>query len=186
MQIIFNDIVSLQQRINQLIGLIRTYNITTVDIIELNRVKRHENDFNDLKSIADTEISLPIRDFFANSSLTSNYQSAAHKWYSFLEYIYEFFTDFKVQRNVAAYNVANLSHWGELNKPQGLEITENNFDEFARRFPMISGYKPTTLELNDLNEIINVALKSPVQYECNGDTMAIKGKLKQKYRNVLI
>lgn len=174
-QVINNKVATLKQLTHRLAALIKSLNITTMNT-ELNRIDEHEKNLNILKSIAQTEIILPIRDWVAVSNRAIDFLTTEHNWYSFLVQVYEFFASYEVQKNIAMYNVANLSDWESLNRPQGLRIVASNFNEFTKRFPGNTGATQTPSKLKELNDIIEITLKSPLHYECDGKTMTIKGK----------
>lgn len=174
----FNDrIITLKQWTDQLKKLIGIFEITSIDMDEFNHIDRHEKNLNILKSIAGLEIAPPIRDLIAASSSAIKYQSNEYRWYSFLLQVFNFFSSYEVQKDVSAYNVANLADWGQKNKPQGLRIDADNFVEFTKRFPGVSmsDFTPTLLKLQELEKFVNITLRSPVKYECNNETMTIKG-----------
>lgn len=170
---------TLKEWTDQLKAVISTFTIASIDMNEFNRVEQHENNLKILQSIAGTEIAAPIRDLIAKSSSAIKYQSTEHTWYTFLVHVFTFFTNYEVQKDVTAYNVANLADWGQISKPQGLIITAANYVEFTTRFPGVStaGITVTEPRLKEINDIIAITLTSPVQYECNGDTMNIKGNI---------
>lgn len=174
-QIINNKVATLKQLTDRFAGLIKSLNITAMNT-ELNRIDKHEKNLNILKSIVHTGIIFPIRDWVAVSNRAIDFVTTEHTWSSFLVQVYEFFASYEVQNNIAVYNVANLSDWGSLNRPQGLRIVASNFNEFTKRFPGSTGATLTTSKLKELNEIIEITLRSPVHYECDGETMTIKGK----------
>lgn len=162
-------------KIQEFHNLIDAFNITNPSPNDLNLIERHEKYLNELKTIARTDINLPIRDWIATSSNTTNFISTELNWYSMLEKIYEFLASYEVQRNTNAYNVANLADWAQFNKTQGLTIAQNNFDEFVKRFTSVSQFEPIESRLDEINEILRTTLKSPVTYGCNGQTMIVKG-----------
>lgn len=171
------EVESLAQRTDQFKSLIRAFNINSIDMEDFSRIERHESNFNILKSLVGTEISLPINDLMKISSKSSKYQAIEHEWYSFLVQVFDFFSTFEVQKDVTAYDVAGLADWGQINKIQGLTVDIKNFAEFTKLFPGVSipDSNATPTKLKELNEIINVMLRAPVQYECNSETLVIKG-----------
>lgn len=172
-----SEAITLAQWTDQLKKSIAVFNITSIDMEDFNRIERHDNNLNILKSIAGLEIAPPVRDLIASSSTANKYQLNEFRWYSFLLQVFNFFSSYETQKDTTAYNVENLSDWGQINKPQGLKITADNFVEFSNRFSGISmsDFTPTLSKLQELEIIINVTLRSPVQYVCNGDTMIVKG-----------
>lgn len=173
-QIINNKIATLKQLTDRLAGLIKSFSITIMNT-ELNCIDEHVKNFNILKSMAQTEIIFPIRDWVAVSNRAIDYVTTEHIWYSFLVQVYDFFAGYEVQKNIVVYNVANLSDWGQLNRPQGLQIVASNFNEFTERFPGNTGATQTSSKLEELNALIDITLNSSLQYECDGETMTIKG-----------
>lgn len=110
-------------------------------------------------------------------TISQNNQADNSNWHKFLFEVFNFFASYEVQKDVTIYNVANLSDWVESNKPQGLQINETNFFEFTKLLPNITApVAPYSLsKLNELNDIINITLKSPPQFRCQGDSMTVKG-----------
>lgn len=171
---------TLNEWIDQLKAVISAYGVASIDINQFNQIAQHENNLNILKSIADgTVITAPIRDLIASSSTATKYQTIEHRWYSFLVHIFNFFTSYEVQKDVSAYNVVNLADWGQINKPQGLAINAQTFDEFVKRFPNvpINEISATEPKLKELNDIVGITLRTPVQYACGGETMTIRGNI---------
>lgn len=166
---------SLNGKTQEFRNLIEAFNISNSSLNDLSLIERHEVVLLELKLIAKTDIILPVLDWIAASSRTTNFIASGFKWYSSLGTIYEFLASYEVQRNTMAYNVANLADWALVNKPQGLTIDRNNFDEFVQRFPSLSEFEPIESKLIEINEILMATLKSPVKYECVGKTMVIKG-----------
>lgn len=167
--------ITLQQRMDQLKNMASAFNVTSIDQNELNHIAKLHEELQQLKSIAKAEIVVPVRDWIASSSRAIDYKCSEYDWYAFLDQTYTFFGSYEVQMNVAAYNVADLDDWKQLNKPQGLLIDDNNFNEFTKRILSNSEFVSPPSRIEELNEIVNVTLKSPPQYECSDQTMTIKG-----------
>lgn len=167
--------VTLMQRTDQLKSFVRTFNSMSIDEIELNRMENLERKLNHLKSISKSEIVIPVRDWIATSSKAIDFQCTEYEWYSFLAQTYQELRKYYIQQNITAYNVCNLEHWGQLNKPQGLSIDEHNFVQFTNRIAFGSEFVPTSSRFEELNEIIRITLKSTPKYECSNSTMTIKG-----------
>lgn len=165
---------TISRRVQEFRYLVGALNITDPSINDLNLIERHEAILLELKSAID-DINLPIHDWLATSSHTIKFITTEFKWYSLLDKIYEFLASYEVQRNTMAYNVANLADWTLVNKPQGLTIDRNNFDEFVQKFTSETEFEPTESKRNEINEILRTTLKSPIKYECVGQTMTIKG-----------
>lgn len=168
-----NTEATLEYLIERFAVLIKALNLTS--ITEFLNIEQHEENLNRLKTIARTEITFPIRDVMANSTRTIDYITMEHNWYSFLEQVFEYFTRYDVQKDVSAYNVADLSDWGLLNRPQGLQIDATNFNEFVSLFQRNTELTQTPSRLEELNGIIEITLKSPPQYDCKGSMMRITG-----------
>lgn len=166
---------SIKGKIQEFRNLIDVFNMSNPSINDLSLIEQHEAVLHELKLIARTDIILPVLDWIAASSRTTIFIASEFKWYASLETIFEFLASYEVQRNTMAYNVANLADWALVNKPQGLTIDRNNFDEFVQRFPSLSEFEPTESKLSEINEILMATLKSPAKYECVGQTMVIKG-----------
>lgn len=110
-------------------------------------------------------------------TISQNHPADNSNWYIFLFEVYIFFASYEVQKDVTVYNVADLSDWGEPNKPQGLQITDTNFLEFTKLLPNITApATPYSLsKLKELNEIIDITLRSPPQFECQDDSISVRG-----------
>lgn len=174
LQLLDKTEATLEYLIERFKVLIKALNLTSIDT-ELLQIEQHEENLNRLKSIARTEITFPIQDVMANSTRTIDYITTEHNWYSFLEQVFEYLTRYDVQKDVSAYNVADLSDWGLLNRPQGLQIDATNFNEFVNQFLRNTELTHTPSRLEELNGIIEITLKSPPQYDCKGGMMRITG-----------
>lgn len=166
--------VTVQQLTEFLISVLK-FNITLMET-DLNRIKQQENNVKILRMFAQTKSICPISDWMANLPQTNEYITTEYNWYSFLIHVYEFFDRSEVQENISIYNVADLSDWGQSNEPQGLLIEESNFNEFKKRFPNFTITKHSPSRLKELNEIIHITSMSSPQYECEHETMTIKGQ----------
>lgn len=167
------DEITLQQRTQQLKTLIQAFNVTSIKLSEFKRLDRHTNYLNTLKSLTPIE----FVNFNAISSRAINYQLSSYEWYSFLDDTYRLLTSYDVQKNTNAYNVHNLSDWGQINKPGNLIISKKNFREFTKRITRASEFMPTLQKLIELNAIIDITLKSAPTYDCNKETMTVKGNV---------
>lgn len=162
--------------LEQLSALRIKLNLTSASIdAEINRIKRHEERLHMLDALAQPKVTFSIGDWVARSSLAYKFATTNYDWYSFLGHVSDFFASAEVQKNISAYNVADLADWGQMGKPQGLKIDANNFDEFIRRFPNYSTFEVMPSRLRELNDAVVVSLLSAPQLECNGETMTIKG-----------
>lgn len=175
------DEVTLKQRIDHFKRLTHMFNVTftinasTQSIDIWNRVENFENELNYLKSLSKSEIFVPVREWIAISTKVIDYQCSEYAWYSFLDQSYQLLGKYDVQKDVTAFNVAHLVDWGKLNKPQGLFIDENNFNDFIDLVMRGSEFVPKPSRFEELNEIINITLKSPPKYQCSGEMMTIEG-----------
>lgn len=170
-----NQIITFEETtLQQLTKLNIELNISSINT-KFNHIREHEANWNILNTLAPTKIIFSINEWIANSSQTNEYVTSEYNWYSFLVEVFEYLVRIDVQRNVSNYNVANSSDWGELNKPQGLTIDENNFNEFKKRFPNHAVDKVSPSKLKELNEIIHFTLMPAPQFECNHEKMTIKG-----------
>lgn len=129
-----------------------------------------------LKSIASSEITVPISEYKSKSLIsTLDYIRREHDWSKFLVRVYEFFVEYEVQKDVTLYNVKQLEDWKKPKKIQGLNITEHNLQTFAKQFSSDEHIEVTDSKLNELNEIIKFTLQSTLTVECIADTLTIKG-----------
>lgn len=167
--------ITLKQRTDHLRRLADAFDATSIDRNELDRIENLEKAVRDLKSIAKHEIVIP--DWIASSSNAIDYQCSESDWYSFLDQTYRYLASDVVQRNVQAYNVGNINDWGQSNKPQGLSINQNNFNQFINRIaPSFVGLlEPKSSRFQEINEMIKDTLQSQPKYTVNGDTLIIEG-----------
>lgn len=166
------DGVALGARVKQFTCLINNFDI---DDFDLSQIAQHENHLQALKTLAQADIIIPVQEWIANSSTTIDYFTKNYMWYSFLNDLFEFFTRYDVQKNVNIYNVANLTYWQQHNKPQGLIINQNNFDDFLKRIRRDTQFEPNSKKIDELNQIINCTLKSQLESHCDNDLLEIKG-----------
>lgn len=94
--------ISLNRLTQQFMRIIRTLNLTSIDMNEFNRIDRCEKNFKVLEKISETKINLPIRDLIAKLSKTIKYCSAEYDWYSFLARIQDRFGSYDIQKDVAS------------------------------------------------------------------------------------
>lgn len=171
--------VTLHQRTEQLKFLAHTMNETSIvgsDVtMYTNRILNAEIELKYLTSMATSEIIVPVHEWIARSSNTIDYQCSEYDWYSFLEEVFVRLSKYEIQKDVTAYNVANLEDWGKLNKTQGLVIDQHNFNQFTNQIARDSEFVSTSSKLEELNEIVNITLKSSPTYECSNGIMTIKG-----------
>lgn len=168
---------SMSGKIQEYRNLFADLNITNhATSNSLNQIERHEKYLNELKVIARTDINLPIRDWMALTSSINSFIPTEFNWYSLLQKVYEYLAQYVVQRDTAAYNVADLDDWGQPNKRQGLTIDQMKFGKFVGLFTVGSEFKATASKLAELNQIVDTTLKTPPKYECgSGGVMTIKG-----------
>lgn len=128
-----------------------------------------ENDDNYMKMLSsglDSDTVRPTVEW--NTPLKSmDLIESEYEWTSFLMQTYSFLSRYDVQRDVTAYSVANLSHWGHLNMPQGLIIDENNFDEFTRLIKTNAEVTQTPQRIFELHGLVDRMLNSPISTECD-------------------
>lgn len=169
------DEIVLKKRTDQFLSLIQTFDINSVDLHELHQIESDEKDLMALQTMSHWDVVAPVRDWIAMSSNVTEFLTSTHEWYAFLADTFKFLGSYEIQKNVSPYNVADLSNWGQLNKPQGLWVDENNFGDFTKRIARGADFESTPSRLVELNEIIDATLKSPTQIECNGQVMTIQG-----------
>lgn len=168
--------LTLENKIQQFEVLIESLNISSSNFKVLNNLKQFKNDLIYMKRSANTVIIDPIYDWITKSSSSINYLTSQYNWYNFLQKTYNFFASYDVQKDLSAYNVANLSDWGKFHRSQNLFVDIDNFHEFTKKITILN-FEPTEMNLSELNDIINVTLKSSIKYEYNDKrtTITIKG-----------
>lgn len=136
----------------QIRDIVNTFNLTTVDTVELTRIEREEALIELLKPICRIEtdfesISIP--------TIATNYPVKMHDWYAFLTQTYDQLIDFKVQRSVNTF------------KTNG---------EYESLIASAVHYSPNEAQMTEFQTMVDTILKPP-QYECKGDVLNIKGNI---------
>lgn len=151
---------TLRQRIEQFSFLMQEFHATTSSAMDtLRQIENNPSDGN----------------LAVNSSEAIDFISSEYAWYLFLDDVYNFLTSYNVQQDVSRYNVADLSNWGRMTNTQNLIITSYNFNAFKNRFNNTQNFVPTSSKLSDLNDIIDLTLKSKVEFYCDSDTVTFIG-----------
>ncbi|XP_055306114.1 uncharacterized protein LOC129570500 [Sitodiplosis mosellana] len=166
----------LENKIKEFEVFIEYVNISSTNFKLLNNLKRLRSDLVQMKLSASSVITDPVYDWMTKSSSTVDYLTSQYDWYSFLQKTYNFFGSYEVQKDISLYNVAHLSDWGKIDKPQDLLVDADNYNEFTQKITTLD-FTPTEWNLRELNDIINVTLKSRPQHEYNDEhsSVTIKG-----------
>lgn len=140
---------------------------------------RQQKNLNVLTLISTNAIELPTEEWLFSLRNTKKRATDESNWYSFISYLYDFFSSFEAQQNKGAYNVRDVNDWGKKNRPQGLYIHANNFDDFVQKHSgysqLIKGIDRTPERFRDINDIIRTTLQIPIEIDCRGDAMVVKG-----------
>ncbi|KAG4070953.1 hypothetical protein HA402_001390 [Bradysia odoriphaga] len=98
-------------------------------------------------------------------TLITNYVA----WYQILYTFLEALSADYIQEDTTMYNVANLDDWGQSGKPQGLRVTAQTFERFAKLLKIetlvISGYKLNEERMNELNSVVKLTLATAANIE---------------------
>lgn len=154
------EVRTVKERIDQLKKLTYAFEIPSINVTALNYVNRYEKSLTELKSLVDEEFRLPIRDWIATSSKAIDYQLLMYDWYSFLEDTYRYFSD----------PVVAL-------RDRYVSINETNFGPITKRIRRNAIFEATPGRIIEINKIRNITMKTPATYECEGETLTIKGRL---------
>lgn len=174
-----NNVTTLQQRASQLIMLSQTYNATAVDVNELANIETFEKNVNALNLLQPDETKTELRtvELLTKSTNAINYLMHENDWYAFLDQVYNTLSNYQVQNNTQAYIRTTLSKWKNANN-NNVNVTEASFKDFTQavkinfKLPLNGGSR-----LNELDDILNAMLNSPIKYECNekSNSMIIRG-----------
>lgn len=136
----------------QIRDIIDTFNLTTVDTLELSRIEREEVHIELLKSICKIEKDFESIDIPA---LATQYPLEMYDWYAFLISTFDTLIDFKVQSSVKTFMVNG---------------------GFSTIVANSAKYTPTEAQMKEFQTMTDAILKPPV-YECNDNVLNIKGNI---------
>ncbi|GBN84786.1 hypothetical protein AVEN_6331-1 [Araneus ventricosus] len=114
----------------------------------------------------------------------AKYFSESEKWYTFLEDLYNKFSEYDIQKNRQKYNVADLEDWGKPHKPQGISVTPNTFKDFLNKIGNlnVAEYETTKnmttttdLQIEELNQALSLTLKHRPTVRCLETHIIVKG-----------
>ncbi|GBO21330.1 hypothetical protein AVEN_267892-1 [Araneus ventricosus] len=114
----------------------------------------------------------------------AKYFHESEKWYTFLEDLYNKFSEYDIQKNRQKYNVADLEDWGQPGKPQGISVTSNTFKDFVNKignlnvaeYETIKNMTSTTdLQIEELNQALSLTLKHRPTVRCLETLVIAKG-----------
>ncbi|XP_037039435.1 uncharacterized protein LOC119076658 [Bradysia coprophila] len=148
--------ITLQGRINQLKRLTYAIEIPSINVTALNYVNRYKKRLSELKSLVGAEFELPIRDWLATSSNAIDYQVSTYDWYLFLEETYRYFSEHDISSRAS--------------------INETNFGTITKRIRRNADFESTPAKIIEINKIINITMKSPASYKCDGEILTITGR----------
>ncbi|GBN24043.1 hypothetical protein AVEN_265363-1 [Araneus ventricosus] len=127
----------------------------------------------------------------------SKYFYESEKWYTFLEDLYNKFSEYDIQKHRQKYNVANLEDWNQQGKPQGISVTPNTFKKFLNKIEnyKVSEYETinnlttaTNLQIEELNQILSLTLKHTLAVTCSEPYVTVKGSfisLNETMQNII-
>ncbi|KAF8789791.1 hypothetical protein HNY73_007704 [Argiope bruennichi] len=103
----------------------------------------------------------------------------SQKWYTFLNALYNKFSEYEIQMDRRSYNVANLEDWGETDKPQGIKITSTTYNEFLNKITKfniteqdnVRNITLTGQQLEELNHILKLTLDHILNIKCEKPSM---------------
>ncbi|XP_037051307.1 uncharacterized protein LOC119085138 isoform X2 [Bradysia coprophila] len=102
-------------------------------------------------------------------TLITNYVA----WYKILYTFLEALSADYIQEDTTMYNVANLDDWGQSGKPQGLRVSTQTFERFAKLLKIettaISGLKLNEERMNELNSVVKLTLATTANIVVESD-----------------
>ncbi|KAG4079634.1 hypothetical protein HA402_010414 [Bradysia odoriphaga] len=94
-------------------------------------------------------------------------------WYQIIYQFLEALSADYIQEDTTKYNVANLDDWGKTGKPQGLRVSAQTFERFAKLLKIetlvISGFKLSEERMNELNSVVKLTLATAAKIEVESD-----------------
>ncbi|KAG4066107.1 hypothetical protein HA402_010309 [Bradysia odoriphaga] len=148
--------MTLQCRINQLKKLTYAVEIPSINVTALNYVNRYEKSLTELESLVGAEFQRPIRDWLVASSNAIDYQVSTYDWYLFLEETYRYFSEHDISSRAS--------------------INETNFGAITKRIRRNADFESSPAKITEINKIINITMKSPASYYCDGEILTITGR----------
>ncbi|CAL1288930.1 unnamed protein product [Larinioides sclopetarius] len=151
-----------------------------------------------LKIISGESLSVDSVMWLSSFTDIAKYFFEAEKWYTFLNGVYNRFSEYDIQKDRQRYNVANLGDWGQLEKPQGISVTLNTFGKFLSKISNynVSEYEAirnlttetTGLQIDELNHVLSLTLKHRPTVKCSGPYINVTGNfiaLKETVQNLM-
>lgn len=150
------------------------FDLTTVDIdISPNKFQAVKDDISYLDFLeAMLEVNLGT---VPHTSLDDSVTLITHAvaWYQILYQTLEALSAAYIQEDPTKYNVADLNDWGTTGKPQGLRVSAQTFEKFAKLLKIeilvISGFKLNEERMNELNSVIKLTLATVVDFTIDAD-----------------
>lgn len=105
-------------------------------------------------------------------------------WNIFFQNLFVKLSAYDVQKDTSKYNVKDISDWGKIEKPQGLEVTEENLEPFFKRIlesfnisrPSYLNNKSLSLDqMEKLKNILDLTLKTNVSINCSKEDVLVTG-----------
>ena len=138
-----------------------------------------------LQIVSDQHAYTQVKTLFLNdiSILKQNFVDFSN-FYAFLIDLYKKVSEYEFQKRRPDFNVANVDDWGKYGKSQGIQITEQNFNQFLNQLKLyklkqqdyVEKLSPTPEILQEINEVLSKTLKVEIEIVCpSPDTMIVKG-----------
>ncbi|GFS38774.1 uncharacterized protein NPIL_616951 [Nephila pilipes] len=136
-----------------------------------------------LQIVSDKELNISVSRWISPFNDVISYLDRSEKWYEFLNALYTKFSEYEIQKNRQAYNVANLEDWGKTGKAQGIAITKSSFHVFLNKlkdynlqqYDNVKDISLTELQIEEVNQILTLTLKHKPKIQCVEPYVLIKG-----------
>ncbi|KAJ6642714.1 hypothetical protein Bhyg_07668 [Pseudolycoriella hygida] len=155
------------------------FQFTTVGIvistIKLQALKDDISYLEFLEAMLEENVSTVPENTFDNS-ITFTTQAVA--WYKILYQFLEALSEDYIQEDTTRYNVADLDNWGNADSPQGLRVSAQTFEKFAKLLKVetiaIDGFKLNEERMNELNSVVilTLATASDIIVKSDGTLLA--------------
>ncbi|GFS38772.1 uncharacterized protein NPIL_616941 [Nephila pilipes] len=136
-----------------------------------------------LEIVSDKKLNIFVSAWVSPFNDVISYLDRSEKWYEFLNALYTKFSEYEIQKNRQAYNVANLEDWGKTGKAQGIAITKSSFHVFLNKlkdynleqYEKMKDIALTELQIEEVNQILTLTLKHKPKIQCVEPYVFIKG-----------
>ncbi|GBO10552.1 hypothetical protein AVEN_71486-1 [Araneus ventricosus] len=150
-----------------------------------------------LEVIGDGTLNVDTMMWLSPFESIAKYFYESEKWYTFLEDLYNKFSEYDIQKDRQRYNVANLNDWYLPGRPQGISVTPNTFEKFLNKIGNfnVTEYETirnlttkTDLQIEELNQILSITLKHRPNVMCSEPYVIVKGSfisLNETMQNII-